>query len=158
MRKKFWTARTLVSFGVLVLMVALAVVGQSSQRAGASTSGPGAIDELPGLAAVRAAIVKAEGVETLNQNLVPQLQAEPNSRFVDPCASEPGQANDSPAAVACTFGDSSAVQVMVLYGDSYVEQWLPAFDALGKQYHFKVVAYVRYGCPFAEVTARDYFN
>jgi hypothetical protein len=107
---------------------------------------------------VRAAILKAEGVETLNQNLVSQLQAEPNSRFVDPCESEPGQANDSPAAVACTFGDSAAGQVMVLYGDSYVEQWLPAFDALGKQYHFKVVAYVRYGCPFAEVIERDYLN
>jgi len=107
---------------------------------------------------VRAAIVKAEGVETLNQNLVSQLQAEPNTRFVDSCASEPDASNDSPAAVACKYGDSAAAPVMVLYGDSYVEQWLSAFDALGKQDHFKVLAYVRYGCPFAEVTERDYLN
>jgi hypothetical protein len=153
------SARKLLVFGVLLvaLTVGPAVVGQSGQMAGASDSG-GLINQLPGFAPVRAAIVKAEGVEKLNQNLVSQLQAEPNSRFVDSCASEPGESNDSPAAAACTYGDSAASQVMVLYGDSYVEQWLPAFDALGKQDHFKVVAYVRYGCPFAEVTARDYLN
>jgi len=148
------SARKLLSFGFLAVLVTLAVAGQS---AGASASGQAAIDGLPGLAPVRAAILKAEGLETLNQNLVSQLQAEPNSRFVDSCASEPGQSNDSPAAVACTYGASSG-PVMVLYGDSYVEQWLSAFDALGKQDHFKVVAYVRYGCPFAEVTERDYLN
>jgi hypothetical protein len=149
------SARKILSSCFLVLVVGLAVVGRSSQMAGASGS---ALNQLPGLAPVRAAIVKAEGVETLNQNLVSQLQAEPNSRFVDTCASEPDESNDSPAAVACTYGDAAAAPVMVLYGDSYVEQWLPAFDALGKQDHFKVLAYVRYGCPFAEVTARDYLN
>jgi hypothetical protein len=94
----------------------------------------------------------------LNQNLVSQLGSEANARFVDSCASQPGQSNDSPAAVACDYGDTSAQEVMVLYGDSYVEQWLPAFDALGKQDHFKVVAYVRYGCPFAAVIERDYLG
>jgi len=130
------------------------VVGQS---AGAS-SGQGALNQLPGLAAVRAGILKGQDQESLNQNLIPQLKAEPTSRFVDPCASQPGQGDESPAAASCTFGDAGPGPVMVFYGDSYVEQWLPTFDALGKQYHFKVVAYVRYGCPFAEVIARDYLN
>ena len=103
-------------------------------------------------------IVNAAKAQALNQNLVSQLSSEANSRFVDTCASQPAGGNESPAAVACTYGDKSAQQSLVLYGDSYVEQWLPAFDALGKQYHFKVLAYVRYGCPFAAVPERDYLN
>ena len=154
----FWTSCKLVSLGILALVATMAVFVQSSETVGASTQAKSKIDILPGVGAVQSAIVSAERAETLNQNLVSQLASEANSRFVDSCASEPGQSNDSPAAVACNYGDASAPEAVVLYGDSYIEQWLPAFDALGKQYHFKVVAYVRYGCPFATVTERDYLG
>ncbi len=152
------TRSTLVSLGLLTLVATVVVVGQPSETAGASILAKSKLGVLPGVAAVQSAIVSAERAQTLNQNLVTQLGAEANSRFVDSCASEPGQSNDSPAAVACNYGDTSAPGAVVLYGDSYVEQWLPTFDALGKQYHFKVVAYVRYGCPFAAVSARDYLG
>ena len=146
-RNAFWTRYKLISFGVLAFVMTVAVVSQSGETAGASSQGTSNIDVLPGIASVRLSILKAESPEELNQNLVSQLESEANFRFVDPCASEPGESNDSPAAVACKYGDTNAQEVMVLYGDSYVEQWLPAFDALGKQYHFKESAYVRYGCP-----------
>jgi hypothetical protein len=47
---------------------------------------------------------------------------------------------------------------LVLYGDSYAEQLIPAFDTLGKADHFKVLVYVRYGCDFADVIDRDYLG
>ncbi len=146
------------SLGLLTLVATVVVVGQSSETVGASGQPNSKIDVLPGVAAVQSSIASAEKAEALNQNLVPQLGSEANSRFVDSCASEPGQSNDSPAAVACNYGDPSAPDAVVLYGDSYIEQWLPTFDALGKQDHFKVAAYVRYGCPFAAVTERDYLG
>ena len=154
----FWRTYELVFLGLLTLVTIVAVIGQLSATAGAASQAKSKIAVLPGVAAVQSGIVSAEKAQTLNQNLVSQLGAEANSRFVDSCASEPGQSNDSPAAVACNYGDATAPEVVVLYGDSYVEQWLPTFDALGKQYHFKVAAYVRYGCPFAAVTERDYLG
>jgi len=157
-RSAFRTGCKVISLGLLALVATVAVVSQSIETVGAASQGNSKIDVLPGLAAVQSAIVSAERAETLNQNLVSQLGSESNSRFVDSCASEPGQSNDSAAAVACNYGDPSAPAAVVLYGDSYIEQWLPTFDALGKQDHFKVVAYVRYGCPFAAVTERDYLG
>jgi hypothetical protein len=153
-----WRTYEVVFLGLLTLVTIVAVIGQLSATAGAASQAKSKIAVLPGVAAVQSGIVSAEKAQTLNQNLVSQLGAEANSRFVDSCASEPGQSNDSPAAVACNYGDATAPEVVVLYGDSYVEQWLPTFDALGKQYHFKVAAYVRYGCPFAAVTERDYLG
>jgi hypothetical protein len=144
---------------VLIFAVLLAVVAQSSQMVGASVPAKGNIDDLPGIAAVRASVLAAESLESLPSNLASQLSAENDSRFVDPCESEPDKASQaSPAAVACTFGDASSPEVMVLYGDSYAEQFIPAFDALGKADHFKVLVYVRYGCDFANVTDRDWMG
>jgi hypothetical protein len=150
--------RKMILLGILAFVTAVTVCGQPTGMAGAASASKSNIGALPGVLAAQLSIVNAAKAQALNQNLVSQLSSEANSRFVDTCASQPAGGNESPAAVACTYGDKSAQQSLVLYGDSYVEQWLPAFDALGKQYHFKVLAYVRYGCPFAAVPERDYLN
>jgi hypothetical protein len=147
------------SAAVLVLAVLFALFAQSSQFAGASSGAKANIDVLPGVAGAHAAVQQGESLETFPPSLVPILKDEIYSRFIDPCESEPDQKKlASPAAVACTFGDSKAAQVMALYGDSYAEQLIPAFDALGKADHFKVLVYVRYGCDFADVIDRDYLG
>lgn len=144
---------------VLIFAVLLAVAAQSGQMVGASVPAKGNIDDLPGVAAVRASVLGAESLKSLPSNLTSQLSGENDSRFVDPCESEPDKSSQaSPAAVACTFGDASSPEVMVLYGDSYAEQLIPAFDALGKADHFKVLVYVRYGCDFANVIDRDWMG
>jgi hypothetical protein len=75
--------------------------------------------------------------------------------WADSCATTPG---GSSTATACAFGDTSAKQTVVLYGDSFALQWVPALNALGAKNHFKVLAYVRIGCPFANRAVLDYLG
>lgn len=51
--------------------------------------------------------------------------------------------------VNCTYGDAAAERTIALAGGSHAEHWLPALDILGKAHHFKVVTYLKMGCPLS---------
>ncbi|RAU92675.1 acyltransferase [Mycobacterium colombiense] len=55
----------------------------------------------------------------------------------------------NPAVVTCTYGDMAADRTIALAGGSHAEHWLPALDILGKLHHFKVVTYLKMGCPLS---------
>ena len=55
----------------------------------------------------------------------------------------------NPALVNCAYGDVTADRTIALAGGSHAEHWLPALDLLGHQYHFKVVTYLKMGCPLS---------
>lgn len=55
----------------------------------------------------------------------------------------------NPAVVNCTYGDIAADRTIALAGGSHAEHWLPALDVLGKVHHFKVVTYLKMGCPLS---------
>ncbi|HUH70342.1 MAG TPA: acyltransferase family protein [Mycobacterium sp.] len=55
----------------------------------------------------------------------------------------------NPAVVNCTYGDVTATQTIALAGGSHAEQWLSALDLLGHLHHFKVVTYLKMGCPLS---------
>jgi len=133
-----------------VISVALAVAG--SAWASPYTT----VSRLPGVPAVLSWILHSSKTTALSSSLQGQLPNEDKSMFWgDSCASGPG---GSAAPTACAFGDSSAKQTVVLYGDSFALQWVPALSELGQADHFKLVVYVRIGCPFANKAVRDYLN
>lgn len=53
------------------------------------------------------------------------------------------------AVINCTYGDPDATRTIALAGGSHAEHWLPALDILGRQHHFKVVTYLKMGCPLS---------
>lgn len=55
----------------------------------------------------------------------------------------------NPAVVTCTYGDVAADRTIALAGGSHAEHWLPALDLLGKLHHFRVVTYLKMGCPLS---------
>ncbi|RFD27279.1 acyltransferase [Mycobacterium uberis] len=55
----------------------------------------------------------------------------------------------NPAIVNCTYGDASASRTIALAGGSHAEHWLSALDLLGQLHHFKVVTYLKMGCPLS---------
>jgi peptidoglycan/LPS O-acetylase OafA/YrhL len=70
---------------------------------------------------------------------------------------------DHATARLCTYGDTSATALVVVYGDSHAGMWLPALDAIGKSQHFRVVPLVKSSCmPFLDVPQslgrHDYSN
>jgi hypothetical protein len=101
-------------------------------------------------------ILHSSNTKALSSSLQGQLANEEKSMFWgDSCATNPG---GSAAATACAFADTSAKQTVVLYGDSFALQWVPALIELGNVDHFKLVVYVRIGCPFANKAVRDYLG
>jgi hypothetical protein len=52
---------------------------------------------------------------------------------------------------ACVYGDRTAARTVVLFGDSHMEQWLPAFDRSGIYRHWRVVSWTKAACPAAKL-------
>jgi peptidoglycan/LPS O-acetylase OafA/YrhL len=51
--------------------------------------------------------------------------------------------------INCTYGDHTATRTIALAGGSHAEHWLTALDLLGRMHHFKVVTYLKMGCPLS---------
>ena len=51
----------------------------------------------------------------------------------------------------CTFGDRGASQTVALIGDSRAEMFLDDFDALGKEFHFRVILVMKEACGIANL-------
>ncbi len=54
---------------------------------------------------------------------------------------------DNVGVINCSYGDQSATRTIALAGGSHAEHWITALDPLGKLHHFKVVTYLKMGCP-----------
>ena len=54
---------------------------------------------------------------------------------------------DNAGVINCTYGDLSATRTIALAGGSHAEHWITALDALAKMHHFKIVTYLKMGCP-----------
>jgi peptidoglycan/LPS O-acetylase OafA/YrhL len=54
---------------------------------------------------------------------------------------------DNSNVINCTFGDRAATRTIALAGGSHAEHWITALDLLGQIHHFKVVTYMKMGCP-----------
>jgi len=68
-----------------------------------------------------------------------------------PASTKQGCISDflSPAVINCNYGDVAATRTIALAGGSHAEHWLAALDQLGKLHQFKVVTYLKMGCPLS---------
>ena len=134
-----------------------AVLSGAVIAAGAASASPyTTVSRLPGVPPVLSWILHSSNTKSLSTALQNELPGEDKSMFWgDTCATNP---NRPPTTTPCAFGDLTAKQVVVLYGDSFALQWVPAMSALGTADHFKVLVYVRLGCPFADKAVRDYLG
>ncbi|HUO37858.1 MAG TPA: acyltransferase family protein [Mycobacterium sp.] len=64
---------------------------------------------------------------------------------IDGCISDFTQV----ALVNCTYGDRSATRTIALAGGSHAEHWITALDLLGRLHHFRVITYLKMGCPLS---------
>lgn len=89
-----------------------------------------------------------------HQPRVPQLRMRPTileSKDDLPPSTRDGCISDftNPALISCTYGDRTAGRTIALAGGSHAEHWLTALDLLGRTQHFKVVTYLKMGCPLS---------
>jgi peptidoglycan/LPS O-acetylase OafA/YrhL len=95
------------------------------------------------------------GARALTEHVrVPALPMRPSVLEVKedlPTSTRDGCISDfvNPAVVVCTYGDMAADRTIALAGGSHAEHWLPALSLLGTMHHFKVVTYLKMGCPLS---------
>jgi peptidoglycan/LPS O-acetylase OafA/YrhL len=95
------------------------------------------------------------GARALTEHVrVPTLPMRPSVLEVKndvPATTRDGCISDfvNPAVVNCLYGDLAATRTIALAGGSHAEHWLPALDLLGHAHHFKVVTYLKMGCPLS---------
>jgi peptidoglycan/LPS O-acetylase OafA/YrhL len=95
------------------------------------------------------------GARALTEQVrVPTLPMRPSVLEVKqdhPASTRDGCISDfvNPAVVNCIYGDPAATRTIALAGGSHAEHWLPALDLLGHVHHFKVVTYLKMGCPLS---------
>lgn len=136
------TRRTAVRLAVVAAVIALA-----------STAGAAAKLPAPGSAAQVAALVAASSsIKVLPSNLVPPLSQVPTD---DP-GTYYGSAGRTCAGVTkCVWGDKTSKELVVLYGDSHAEMWLPAIVPVATEHHFRLSLVWMSGCPAATVSVWD---
>ena len=49
--------------------------------------------------------------------------------------------------ITCTYGDQRSPRTIALAGGSHAEHWVTALDLLGRVHGFKIVTYLKMGCP-----------
>ncbi|MFE3956098.1 acyltransferase family protein [Nocardia sp. NPDC059091] len=96
---------------------------------------------------------KYPGAEALTDHaLVPRAPMRPTTEEApadipyptrDGCISD----FDTRAVTTCTYGDRDAHRTLAVVGNSHAEHWIPALQILGEQYRFRVVVYLKMGCP-----------
>lgn len=95
------------------------------------------------------------GARALTQHVrVPALPMRPSVLEVKqdlPATTKDGCISDfvNPTVVNCIYGDVAADRTIALAGGSHAEHWLPALEILGRLHHFKVVTYLKMGCPLS---------
>jgi hypothetical protein len=125
---------------------AISVIALASQSSVAKLPPPGTPAKVSTLVAASASI------ESLPSSLLPSLSQlgddDPSTYY--------GSAGQTCAGVTkCVWGDLKSSELVVLFGDSHAEMWLPALVPVAQEDHFKVALVWKAGCPAATVTVYD---
>ncbi|CCQ16207.1 Conserved hypothetical membrane protein [Rhodococcus sp. AW25M09] len=112
-----------------------------------SVQADGAVDELthPG------ALELTDGIRADAAEVRPPLYSAPEDlpiSTLEGCIAD----FETPDAISCTYGDVDAARTIVLAGGSHAEHWLTALDTLGRTHGFKVVTFLKMGCPLSKDT------
>jgi hypothetical protein len=133
---------------LILLLTACGGTGSDAVSSGArdqqQTAGaPSAITvKLPTAAEVEQAVAVGVG----NKELPSQPPDIRNPGWQDHCEALREETSSS----VCIHGDTNGTHLVVVYGDSHAGMWIPSFDAIGKQIHWKVAQLSKQACQVAD--------
>jgi peptidoglycan/LPS O-acetylase OafA/YrhL len=112
---------------------------------------PESLDTL--IAAQRPALDAAATLTRVPSNATPPVAIATGDKpriYRENCVIKEGSADPG----QCVYGDTASTTVVALFGDSHAAQWFPALEQLSLQHHWKLLVYVKSGCPTADVRIR----
>lgn len=142
----------LLSGALVLLLSACGPTGPGAASGGprdqGSAAAPSAITlKLPTAAEVEAAV--AVGVS--NKELPTQPSDIGNPGWQDHCEAQ----RQETSSTVCVHGDTNGARLVVVYGDSHAGMWIPSFDAIGKEKHWKVAQLSKQACQVADFPRYD---
>jgi len=144
LRERTWRR---IAFSAVLPALLLAAASGSSSVASAAPSRTQA-PAIASTAQVLQAVASAPNINALPHDVTPPLSEAAADHALTILN---GQGCDPSFAVAtvgrCVFGDPRGSKTIVLLGDSHAGMWFPAFDALAKQAHWKLVVLMKAVCP-----------
>jgi hypothetical protein len=105
------------------------------------------------IAAQRPALDQAAALKKVPSNATPPVAIATGDKpriYRENCVIKEGSVDPG----NCVYGDTSSTTVIALFGDSHAAQWFPALEQLSLQHHWKLLVYVKSGCPTADVRIR----
>lgn len=87
------------------------------------------------------------------KDLDPSLQSASNDKAItykDGCHTEE---NEPASTKPCIYGDPNGNQTVVLFGDSHALSWFPAFNAVSKLKHWRLLSLTMSACTPADIPA-----
>ncbi len=150
LRKQVWLPVGL-GFGAATALAAVAVAATIPPLVGTGRAAPIALGS-SSTEAVQVQLASALSVRVAPANLTPSIDG---SQHDLPASSRDGcHANFLNVHQGrCVYGDPSGSHTIVLFGDSHMQQWLPAVDTQAKFLGWKVVAWTKAACPIADLPA-----
>jgi hypothetical protein len=154
LRQRRWTGRTAVIVWPATVAASLAVAIGLTQLVQPAQAGPVAAPQLtfastrtaapPSLPAVKAAVAAAKHSRPIPQPLTPPLDQLLSDHYAVPtgCDATDGQTTEK----ICALGDTAASKTIVAFGDSHLEQWLPAILRMATKDGWKVIPFIKQGC------------
>ena len=154
LRQRRWTGRTAVIVWPATVAASLAVAIGLTQLVQPAQAGPVATPQLtfasaraaapPSLPAVKAAVAAAKHSAAIPQPLTPSLDKLLSDHYAVPagCDATDGQTTET----VCVLGDTSASKTIVAFGDSHLEEWLPAILSMASKDGWKVIPFIKQGC------------
>jgi hypothetical protein len=139
--KRFRMAMPLLAAGLLAVM--------ASAPAGAATTHPAGSN-----AAVASAISAALKENSLPKSLNPSLEsvsgenvyAIQGTSLLKPNCDPYNFMNEARSPKPCVYGATNAKRTIVIFGDSFVGNWLPALNIVGKSLGYRIAAFEFAGC------------
>ena len=152
---KLRTTASVIVIGGLVTFGGMSTSGATVNHAQSTTP---RLSAFPTLSQITAQIATAEKTTQPPKSVHPSLStlaAYGDFGFFDAgsCAA-PGTNSASVNVSACTFGDKSSPETIVLTGDSRAQMWLDAFVTVATGAHFKLILLAKSGCPSPFATYR----
>ncbi|RRQ27635.1 acyltransferase [Rhodococcus sp. Eu-32] len=92
------------------------------------------------------ALVLTDGAQADDADIAPSLFSAPEDlpiTTIEGCIAD----FETKDAVSCEYGDTTAPRTIALAGSSHAEHWITALDALGREHGFRIVTYLKMGCP-----------
>jgi hypothetical protein len=105
------------------------------------------------IAAQRPALDQAAALTRVPSNITPPVAIAKGDKpriYRENCVIKEGSADPG----NCVYGDPTSTTVIALFGDSHAAQWFPALEQLSLQHQWKLLVYVKSGCPTADVRIR----